>query len=137
MFAPCPNVTLAARQLTQFAERCNTASKPEPSWCAIAAYRGSWDRPDIGFADAVRATLEGGNAPNFDLPKDAYFDASDIASDMRDAQARCCSKYASVSTRRPHTRLVKCIVLDKVNEAEWHIRRRRERRSSHRGTALA
>ena len=66
MFAPCPNVTLAAWQLTQLVERCNTTSKPDPAYCAIAAYRGSWDRPDIGFADAVRATVEGGNTPNFD-----------------------------------------------------------------------
>src|SRR5207245_1845811 len=31
--------------------------------------------------DAIRATVEKGNAPNFDMPKDAYFDASDIASE--------------------------------------------------------
>jgi hypothetical protein len=82
MFAPCPNVTVAARKLTELAARCNTTSKPDPTYCAIAAYRGSWDRPDIGFADAVRATVEEGNTPNVDLPKDAYFDASDIASDI-------------------------------------------------------
>jgi hypothetical protein len=82
MFAPCPNVTLAARQLTRLIERCNTTSKPDPTYCAIAAYRGSWDRPDIGFADAVRAIVEEGTAPNLDLPKDAYFDATDIASNM-------------------------------------------------------
>ena len=50
--------------------------------------RGSADRPYIGFADAVRATVEEGNAPNVDLPKDAYFDASDIAS--------------NIPTRKPH-----------------------------------
>src|SRR5262245_41699717 len=82
MFAPCPNVTLAARQLTRLVERCNTTSKPDPTYCAIAAYRGSWDRPDISFADAVRAIVEEGTAPNLDLPKDAYFDATDIASNM-------------------------------------------------------
>jgi hypothetical protein len=82
MFAPCPNVTPAARQLTELVERCNTTAKPDPTYCAIAAYRGSWGQPDIGFADAVRATVEQGTAPNFDLPKDAYFDASDIASDI-------------------------------------------------------
>jgi hypothetical protein len=76
LFAPCPNITLAARQLTQLVERCKTAI-----YCAIAAYRGSWDRPDTRFADAVRTTVEKGNAPNFDMPKDAYFDASDIASE--------------------------------------------------------
>jgi hypothetical protein len=81
IFAPCPNITLAARQITQLAERCKTISKPDPLYCAVAAYHGSWDRPDTQFADAVRATVEKGNAPNFDMPKDAYFDASDIASE--------------------------------------------------------
>jgi hypothetical protein len=81
-FAPCQNVAIAARQLTQLVARCNPTSNSDPTHCAIAAYRGSWDRPDIGFADAVRATVEEGNAPNFDLPKDAYFDASDVASDI-------------------------------------------------------
>jgi hypothetical protein len=81
-FAPCSNVAIAARLLTQLVERCNTTSKPDPMYCAIAAYRGSWDRPDIGFADAVRATVEEGNAPNVELPKDAYFDSNDIASDI-------------------------------------------------------
>jgi hypothetical protein len=81
MFAPCPNITLAARQLARLLERCKTASKPDPIYCAIAAYRGSWDRPDTRFADAVRTTVEKGNAPNFDMPMDAYFDASDIASE--------------------------------------------------------
>ena len=79
MFAPCPNITLAARQIAQLAERCKAMSKPDPIYCAIAAYRGSWDRPDTGFADAVRATVEKGNAPNFDMPKDAYFDPNDVA----------------------------------------------------------
>jgi hypothetical protein len=81
LFAPCPNITLAAQQITRLAERCKMASRPDPIYCAIAVYRGSWDRPDTKFVDAVRATVEKGNAPNFDLPKDAYFDASDIASD--------------------------------------------------------
>jgi hypothetical protein len=80
-FAPCPNITLAARQLTQLVERCKMTSKPAPTYCAIAAYRGSWDRPDTRFADSVRATVRRGNTPNFDMSKDAYFDASDIASD--------------------------------------------------------
>jgi len=54
VFASCPNVRLAARQLTRLVERCNTTSKPDPSYCTIATGRGSSDRPDIGFADAVR-----------------------------------------------------------------------------------
>jgi hypothetical protein len=78
MFAPCPNITAAARLISKFAERCKATSNANPIYCAIAAYRGSWDRPDAGFADAVRITVEKGNAPNFDMPKDAYFDSNDI-----------------------------------------------------------
>jgi hypothetical protein len=74
MFAPCPNVMLAAAQITQFLERCKAASKPDPVYCAVAAYHGSWDRPDTWFANAVRATVKKGNAPNFQMPKDAYLD---------------------------------------------------------------
>jgi hypothetical protein len=96
IFAPCPNITLAARQITQLVERCKTASKPDATYCAIAAYRGSWDRPDSSFADAVRATVEKGNAPNFDLPKDAYFDGSDVASETFAPGSR-----AALSTPQP------------------------------------
>ena len=81
MFAPCPNITAAARQISKFAERCKATSNANPIYCAIAAYRGSWDRPDAGFADAVRITVEKGNAPNFDMPKDAYFDPYDVTSE--------------------------------------------------------
>ena len=83
LFAPCPNITLAARQIIPFVELCTATSKPDPIYCAIAVFRGSWDRPDTRFADAVRATVEKGNAPNFDMPKDAYFDANDLASNVR------------------------------------------------------
>ena len=89
MFAPCPNITLAARKISKFAERCKATSKAEPIYCAIAAYRGSWDRPDVTFADAVRATVENGNAPNFDMPKDAYFDPNDLASETSDSRPTC------------------------------------------------
>src|SRR5712691_12233424 len=81
MFAPCANVTFAARQITRLARRCKATSKAEPIYCAIAAYRGSWDRPDTTFADAVRATVAKGDAPNVDMPNDAYFDSSDVASE--------------------------------------------------------
>src|SRR6266571_1668910 len=36
LFALCPNVTSAARQLTQLIEHRNRASKPEPTYCGIA-----------------------------------------------------------------------------------------------------
>jgi hypothetical protein len=80
MFAPCPNITIAARQIAQLKARCKNASKPDPTYCAIAAYHGSWARPDTTFADGVRVTVEKGNAPNFDMPRDAYFDPDDLAS---------------------------------------------------------
>jgi hypothetical protein len=80
MFAPCPNITVAARQIAQLGERCKTIAgfKADPIHCAIAAYRGSWDRPDNGFADAVRATVAKGDAPNFDMPKGTSFDLVDV-----------------------------------------------------------
>jgi hypothetical protein len=79
IFAPCLNITLAARQITQLVERCKAASKPDPIYCGIAAYHGSWDRLDTWFADPVRATAEKGNAPNFEMPNDVYLDGDDIA----------------------------------------------------------
>ena len=79
MFAPCPNITLAAHQIVQLVERCKATSKPDPIYCAVAVYHGSWDRPDTWFADAVLATMKKGNAPNFDMPKDAYLGADDVA----------------------------------------------------------
>jgi hypothetical protein len=83
MFAPCPNITFAARQIVQLGERCKALPrfKADPIYCAIAAFRGSWERPDTTFAEAVKATVVEGDAPNFDMPKDAYFDSSEIASE--------------------------------------------------------
>jgi hypothetical protein len=59
MFAPCPNITVAAREIAQLAERCTTFSrlKGDPIYCAIAAYHGSWDQPDLVFADGVKTTV--------------------------------------------------------------------------------
>jgi len=82
-FAPCPNITLAARQIAQLGERCKTLPRltADPIYCAIAAFRGSWERPDTTFAEAVKATAVKGDAPNIDMPKDAYFDSSETASE--------------------------------------------------------
>jgi len=83
MFAPCPNITVAARQTAQLAERRTIVSrfKADPIYCGIAAYHGSWERPDAVFADAVKATVVKGDAQNFDMSEDAYFDTSDAAGD--------------------------------------------------------
>jgi hypothetical protein len=95
MFAPCANITLAARQLAGLAERCSATATAEPIYCAIAAYHGSWDQPDTWFADAVRSSVERAGVPNIDMPNDSYFDASDTA-------ARTPPPNLNAS---PHTRL--------------------------------
>jgi hypothetical protein len=71
-FTPCSNIASAARQIAQFAELCGTSnrSKDDPIHCAIAAYHGSWERPDYGFADAVRTIVVKGDAPDFEMPAD-------------------------------------------------------------------
>jgi hypothetical protein len=79
MFAPCPNIALATLEIAQFVDRCKTTSKPDPIYCAIAAYHGSWERPDEWFANDVRATVTKGNAPNFEMPNDGYLDADNVA----------------------------------------------------------
>jgi hypothetical protein len=79
MFAPCSNITSAARQIAQFAELCRTTtrSKGDPIYCAVAAYHGSWERPDNSFADLVRTTVANNNAPDFEIPEGTGVDAAD------------------------------------------------------------
>ena len=72
MLMPCPNISIAARQITQLIDRCKVTPRfaDHTIHCAIAAYRGSWDRPDNKFADAVLTSAATGDAPNFDMPDD-------------------------------------------------------------------
>jgi hypothetical protein len=79
MFAPCPNITIAAREIAQLSERCRTSPhlKGDPIYCAIAVYHGSWDRPDTAFADAVRTSAAKNDAPDFEMPADAGSDFAD------------------------------------------------------------
>jgi hypothetical protein len=77
LFAPCPNIALATLEITQFVERCKATAKPDPIYCAIAAYHGSWNRPDAWFANDVRATVAKGNAPNFEMPNGAQESVAD------------------------------------------------------------
>ena len=85
MFAPCSNVALASLEISQFVERCRTTAKPDPAYCAIAVYHGSWDQPDTWFANDVRVTVAKGNAANFELPNDAdaFADGATRADDDR------------------------------------------------------
>jgi hypothetical protein len=87
MFTPCSNIASAARQIAQFAELCRTSSrsKGDPIHCAIAAYHGSWERPDNGFADVVRATVAKGDAPDFEMPAGTGIDTADIRSSRQSA----------------------------------------------------
>ena len=80
MFAPCSNITIAARQIAQLAERCKTFphSNGDPIYCAIAAYHGSWDRPDNAFAGAVRTSVANNDAPDFEMPAETGGDAAKV-----------------------------------------------------------
>ncbi len=80
MFAPCSNITIAARQIAQLAERCKTSPhlNGDPIYCAIAAYHGSWDRPDNAFAGAVRTSVANNDAPDFETPAETGGDADKV-----------------------------------------------------------
>ena len=83
MFLPCLNVAIAAQRIAKLIDRCNTHRrlKTDPIFCAVAVYRGSWEQPDVKFAEAVIASVARGDAPNFDLPKDINVEFLDIATD--------------------------------------------------------
>jgi hypothetical protein len=87
MFAPCSNITIAAREIAQLAERCKTSPhfNGDPIYCAIAAYRGSWERPDNGFADAVRTSVANNDAPDFEMPARTDVNAAEARSVRRPA----------------------------------------------------
>jgi hypothetical protein len=80
MFTPCSNIASAARLIAQLVEVCRTSarSKGDPNRCAIAAYHGSWERPDNGFADMVLATAARGDAPDFEMPEGTGNDTGEV-----------------------------------------------------------
>jgi hypothetical protein len=82
MFAPCSNITIAARQIAQLAEHCKTSPhfSGNPIYCAIAVYHGSWDRPDNAFADAVRTSVMNNDAPDFEMRAETGGDAAKVRS---------------------------------------------------------
>jgi hypothetical protein len=83
VFLPCRNVAIAAQAIAKLADRCKAHPrlKTDPSFCAVAVYRGSWQQPDVKFAEAVTATVAKGDAPNFDMPKDTDVEFLDTASE--------------------------------------------------------
>ena len=60
---PCRNVAMAAAQIAKHASRCKTHPrlKTDPTFCAVAVYRGSWEQPDVNFAtDVATSVAKGG-----------------------------------------------------------------------------
>jgi hypothetical protein len=80
---PCRNVAIAAGQIAKLADRCKVHPrlKTDPTFCAVAVYRGSWRQPDVKFADAVATSVAKGDAPDFDMPKDTAIEFLDTASE--------------------------------------------------------
>src|SRR3974390_852078 len=84
LFLPCRNIATAAEQLAKLVNRCKThpSLRANPTFCAVAVYRGSWERPDTEFAHAVQASVAKGDAPNFDMSDDTEFNSLDVASEL-------------------------------------------------------
>jgi len=80
---PCRNVAIAAGQIAKLADRCRVHPrlKTDPTFCAVAVYRGSWRQPDVKFGDAVATSVAKGDAPDFDMPKDTTIEFLDTASE--------------------------------------------------------
>ena len=99
MFTPCLNISMAARQITQLVDRCKTVSsfKADPIHCAIATYRGSWDRPDNKFADAVATSAANGDAPNFDMTDDTDVGTGEFVPEARGTRQQA----STLSPRAP------------------------------------
>ena len=80
---PCRNVAMAADQIRKHTSRCKSHPrlKTDPTRCAVAVYRGSWEQPDFKFATDVAATVTKGDAPNFDMPRGTSTEIFDTADD--------------------------------------------------------
>jgi hypothetical protein len=93
VFLPCRNVAMAATQLAKLSERCKAHSrlKSDLTSCAVAVYRGSWEKPDVDFAAAVEISFVRGNAPNFDISNGTEMEFLDIATDTPASHATAAS----------------------------------------------
>ena len=74
---------MAAVQISKLTGRCKTHPrlKTDPTFCAVAVYRGSWEHPDVKFATDVLASVAKGDAPNFDMPRGTSTEIFDTADD--------------------------------------------------------
>jgi hypothetical protein len=79
---PCRNVAMAAVQIAKHASRCKAHPrlKADPTFCAVAVYRGSWEQPDLKFATDIATSVAKGvtrristcrraPAPRFSTPR--------------------------------------------------------------------
>jgi hypothetical protein len=84
VFLPCRNAAIAAGQIAKLADRCKTHPrlKADPTFCAVAVYRGSWEQPDVKFATDVSTSTAKGDAPNFDMPRGTSTEIFDTADDQ-------------------------------------------------------
>jgi hypothetical protein len=100
MFAPCSNIVSATHQIAQLAERCRASarSKDDPIHCAVAAYHGSWERPDNHFADAVRTSVTNNDAPDFEMPAGAGIETDDSGSSRQTASREMLSAPPPTTT---------------------------------------
>jgi hypothetical protein len=82
---PCRNVAMAAVQIAKHGSRCRAHPhlKSDPTFCAVAVYRGSWDHPDVKFATEVAASVGKGDAPNFDMPPNTSTEIFDLADEQQ------------------------------------------------------
>ncbi len=82
VFLPCRNIAIASNQLGKLIDRCKVHPrlKFDVSYCAIAVYRGSWEQPDVQFADAVARSIVKGT-PNFEMPSSVSVEFFDMASE--------------------------------------------------------
>lgn len=65
MFSPCVNLTITTRRLAQAAARCKAEDRPDPEYCAVGVYFGSWKEPALDLVDAVliQVAVQGDQAP--------------------------------------------------------------------------
>jgi hypothetical protein len=82
---PCRNVAMAAVEIAKHGNRCKAHPhlKSDPTFCAVAVYRGSWDHPDVKFATEVAASVGKGDAPNFDMLRNTSTEMFDLADERQ------------------------------------------------------
>jgi hypothetical protein len=87
VFLPCRNIAMASKELGKLTERCKAHRrlKFDLTYCAVAVYRGSWEQPDVQFADAVARSMVKGT-PDFDMPNNIAAEFFDLASETLASQ---------------------------------------------------